>query len=108
MDAPNVSGFFDDLKFAYVFPFVAFGLMAINRLFSGLISRKNRYGPLLWRLITLFCLLLFLCLIVSLMYQDRITYLYIQHQSPLFIWFVTLVLTIVTITGICAIVYWEL
>jgi len=104
MAAPNITGFFDDLKFAYVFPIVAFVLMAINRL----LSTKNRFSSLMWRLTICFCLLLFLYSITVLMYQDRAVFLYLWRASSLLVSVLSIALGVITLAVIWAIVDREL
>lgn len=93
-----------DLKFAYGFPVLAFIMFAVNRR----LSRKSRFNPLLLRISLAFCLLLFVVVLSTLIYQDREAAAYLWSTASLPELLLYIALGLATLLLPIALVYWKL
>ena len=80
MNIEGLSGLLEDLKFAFALPLVGFIMVVLNVKYS---RYSERNALLAFRIGLFFCLLLFLCCFITLMFQDRAILAAVWDTSPI-------------------------
>lgn len=104
MEIAGLNGLIKDVEFAFVLPFVGFVLALINIKMTP----RSRFNQLKLRLSLSFVILLFVCLLSILLFQDRAVLKSLWQSSPLLYSLLYFIGTILVIGGLWGLVNWKL
>lgn len=104
MNVVDVRGLLKDIQVAFVLPSVCFVMALINIRLSS----PSKFSLLKFRLSLSFVLLLFVCALSVLMFQDRGVLMAIWRTSTVVYTFVYTICSLFIVGAVCWLIYWKL